>query len=209
MALDESTFNIKTIDKLNNLRKKYDELVIKLTDINVINDMNLNKQYSKEMSSIEGVVQKYTEYRELLKQYSESEEMIKIEKDKELIELAKEELLEIENQFTKVVEELRILLIPPDPLAEKNIIVEIRAGTGGDEAALFCGDLFRMYSRYAEKKNWKIEVIDYNDTTGVGGYKEIIFSIFGKKVYENMRFEYGGNRVQTIPATASKVSVHT
>lgn len=208
MYIDDNKFNEKTIVKLENIKKRYKELIDKLSDIEVINDQNLYKELSKEMSNIEDISKKYDEYDSLLKHYQEATELVKSETDRDMIDMAKEEVADIENKFEKVKEELKFLLVPPDPLADKNIIVEIRAGTGGDEAAIFCGDLFRMYSRYAEKKNWKIEIIDYNDS-GVGGYKEIIFSISGKKVYENLKFEYGGHRVQRIPVTEANGRVHT
>ncbi|HOS32475.1 MAG TPA: peptide chain release factor 1 [Spirochaetota bacterium] len=208
MYIDDNKFNEKTIAKLENIRKRYKELIVKLSDMEVINDQNLYKELSKEMSNIEDISKKYDEYDSLLKNYQGASEIIKSESDCDMIDMAKEEVADIENKFEKVKDELKFLLVPPDPLADKNIIVEIRAGTGGDEAAIFCGDLFRMYSRYAEKKNWKIEIIDYNDS-GVGGYKEIIFSISGKKVYENLKFEYGGHRVQRIPVTEANGRVHT
>lgn len=208
MALDESIFSDKTIEKLNNTKLRYAELTNLLSDVNVINDMNLNRQYSKEFAAIEPLVAKYNEYCDIVKQYHDSEEMIAAETDKDLIAMAEEELASLEEKFNNVVAELRILLIPPDPLADKDIIMEIRAGTGGEEAALFCGELFRMYSRYAEKMRWKVEILDSNETE-MGGYKEIVFSISGKKVYENMRFEYGGHRVQRIPVTETNGRVHT
>ncbi|MBQ3923375.1 MAG: PCRF domain-containing protein, partial [Spirochaetales bacterium] len=176
MALDESIFSDKTIEKLNNTKLRYNQLTNLLSDVNVINDMNLNRQYSKEFAAIEPLVAKYNEYCDIVKQYHDLEEMIAAETDKDLIAMAEEELASLEEKFNNVVAELRVLLIPPDPLADKDIIMEIRAGTGGEEAALFCGELFRMYSRYAEKMRWKVEILDSNETE-MGGYKEIVFSI--------------------------------
>ncbi|MBR6199174.1 MAG: PCRF domain-containing protein, partial [Spirochaetales bacterium] len=208
MALDESIFSDKTIEKLDNTKLRYEELTRLLSDVNVINDMALNKQYSKEYAVIEPLVAKYNEYNDIIRQYHDSEELIADETDKDLISMAEEELDALRAKYESVTKELRVLLIPPDPMADKDIIMEIRAGTGGEEAALFCGELFRMYSRYAEKMHWKVEILDSNETE-MGGYKEIVFSISGKKVYENMRFEYGGHRVQRIPVTETNGRVHT
>jgi peptide chain release factor 1 len=208
MSLDEFKFNEKTILKLGNIKSRYEELTVKLSDPNIVNDNNLFREFSKEMSNIEPVVDAFKKYNELLKQYEDSQEILKNEKDNELKELAKEEMDIIEKEFIELNGEIRKLLIPPDPMANKNIIVEIRAGTGGEEAALFCGDLFRMYTRYAEKKNWKVEIMDSNET-GLGGFKEIVFTISGKNVYENLRYESGGHRVQRIPQTEASGRVHT
>ncbi|MBP5707150.1 MAG: PCRF domain-containing protein, partial [Spirochaetales bacterium] len=164
MALDESIFSDKTIEKLNKTKQRYEELTTLLSDVKVINDMNLNRTYSKEFSAIEPLVQKYDEYCDIVRQYHDSEAMLAAETDKELLAMAEEELSSLEEKFNGCVAELRVLLIPPDPMADKDIIMEIRAGTGGEEAALFCGELFRMYSRYAEKMHWKVEILDSNET---------------------------------------------
>ncbi|OHD13388.1 MAG: peptide chain release factor 1 [Spirochaetes bacterium GWC1_27_15] len=208
MSFDDVKFDQKTISKLNKIKLRYEDIIAKLSEPDIVNNNNLFKELSKEMSNIEPTVTAFNCYMDLVKQYEDTEELIKTEKDSELKEMA---YLELENILPKLDvsnKELRTLLIPPDPLADKNIIVEIRAGTGGDEASLFCADLYRMYSRYAEKRNWKIELIDLNET-GLGGYKEIVFSISGKRVYENLRYESGGHRVQRIPQTEASGRVHT
>ncbi|MCG8572072.1 MAG: peptide chain release factor 1 [Spirochaetes bacterium] len=196
------------IIKLDNIKKRYEELNEKLADVNVINNHQLFKEYSIELSSIEELVHNYQNFQSLTSQLAEAEEMLKTEQDKELQQMAQVEVEDLSDQIIQLKGTLKMLLIPPDPMADKNIIVEIRAGTGGDESALFAGELFRMYSRYAEKKRWKIEVMDSNETE-LGGYKEMVFSISGKKVFENLKYEYGGHRVQRIPVTESGGRVHT
>lgn len=198
----------KALNKLGNINKRYDEISEKMSDVKVINNQNLFKDLAKELSNIEPIVIEYKNYLNITKQIDDSHEIINSEEDAELVEMAKEELEDLEESKGKSEEKLKQLLIPPVPNADKNIIMEIRAGTGGDEAALFTGDLFKMYMRYAEKNNWKVEVISSSGTE-LGGYKEIVFSISGRKVYDNMRFEYGGHRVQRIPATESGGRIHT
>ena len=208
MSLNDIKFDEKVILKLSKMNSRYEELVGLLSDMNIVNDTARYKELSKEMSVLEPVTYSYKTYVRLVKNYEEAEDMYRNEKDADLKTMAKEELDDIENKIGSLKNTVKYQLIPPDPLADKNIIVEIRAGTGGEEAALFCADLFKMYSRFAENKKWKVEIIDFNDT-GLGGYKEIIFSISGKNVYENLRFEYGGHRVQRIPSTESGGRIHT
>jgi peptide chain release factor 1 len=196
------------INKLSKIKERYDEISDKLSLPETVNNQKLYKELSKELSHIEEIVDEYKKYCLIEKQINDSEEMLKTETDPELKILAEEELEKLNAELLEKQNILKKLLIPPVENADKNIIVEIRAGTGGDEAALFCGDLFRMYNKFAEKKNWKVEVISANDT-GLGGYKEIIFSITGKNVYDNLRFEYGGHRVQRIPVTESSGRIHT
>lgn len=196
------------IEKLNSIESRYEELIEKLSDINVINDQNLYKELSKELSKIDGIVHKYRKYKDIQKQINDTEELLNSEEDEELKEMAKDEKNQLEKGSEKSQIELKTLLIPPVPNAEKNIIMEIRAGTGGEEAALFTSDLFRMYGKYAEKMKWKVEILSSNETE-LGGYKEIIFTITGKDVFDNLRFEYGGHRVQRIPTTESGGRVHT
>ena len=152
-------------------------------------------------------VEKLEEMASLLENKKEAEEMLK-ESDSEIVEMAKEEISETEKKLEKAEKEVKMLLIPPDPLDGKNIIMEIRAGTGGDEAALFAADVYRMYSHYAESKHWKIEVMNSNET-GIGGLKEIVFSITGKDVYASLRYESGVHRVQRVPETESGGRIHT
>ena len=152
-------------------------------------------------------MEKLEEMASLLENKKEAEEMLK-ESDSEIVEMAKEEISETEKKLEKAEKEVKMLLIPPDPLDGKNIIMEIRAGTGGDEAALFAADVYRMYSHYAESKHWKIEVMNSNET-GIGGLKEIVFSITGKDVYASLRYESGVHRVQRVPETESGGRIHT
>ena len=159
----------------------------------------------KEHAELEPIVEKYREYKKAEKQLEEAKEMLN---DPELKELAEADMLDAKEKLPKIEEELKILLIPKDPDDDKNVICEIRAGTGGDEAALFAGTLFRMYSMYAERKHWKIDVLNENET-GLGGYKEISFMVTGKGVYSRLKFERGGHRVQRVPDTESSGRIHT
>ena len=159
----------------------------------------------KEHAELEPIVEKYREYKKAEKQLEEAKEMLN---DPELKELAEADMLDAKEKLPKIEEELKILLIPKDPDDDKNVICEIRAGTGGDEAALFAGTLFRMYSMYAERKHWKIDVLNENET-GLGGYKEISFMVTGKGVYSRLKFESGGHRVQRVPDTESSGRIHT
>ena len=159
----------------------------------------------KEHSELEPIVQKYREYKNTQKQLEDAKEMLN---DPELKELAEVDILDAKEKLPKIEEELKGLLIPKDPDDDKNVICEIRAGTGGDEAALFAGTLFRMYSMYAERKHWKLDVLNENET-GLGGYKEISFMVTGKGVYSRLKFESGGHRVQRVPDTESSGRIHT
>lgn len=159
----------------------------------------------KEHAELEPVVEKYREYKRVQNQLEEAKEMLN---DPELKELAEADMLDAKEKLPKIEEELKVLLIPKDPDDDKNVICEIRAGTGGDEAALFAGTLFRMYSMYAERKHWKIDVLNENET-GLGGYKEISFMVTGKGVYSRLKFESGGHRVQRVPDTESSGRIHT
>jgi peptide chain release factor 1 len=196
------------LDKLQEIEDKYDELTSKLSDPEVFSDYSISQKYSKEQSDIEDVVQKIREYKKILVGISEAEEMLKTEKDAGLQELAEAELDELKTKKPDVENELKILLVPKDPRDERNIILEIRAGTGGDEAGLFGGDLFRMYSKYAEARRWKVEVMDMS-TTGVGGVKEVVASIQGKGAYSRLKYESGTHRVQRVPATETQGRIHT
>ncbi len=196
------------VEKLNALKTKYHEIEEKLSDINVINNQKLYKELSKELSSLEPAIYEFKKYNENIKQLNDLEEILNGNEEKELKDIAKDELVTINQNLEKIKANIKKYLIPPVPNADKNTILEIRAGTGGDEAALFASDLFKMYLRYAERKKWKVEILSSNET-GLGGYKEIIFSITGKEVYDNLRFEYGGHRVQRVPTTESQGRVHT
>ena len=194
-------------DKLPGYREQLEELDRKLSG-EALNDMNLYRTLMQERSHLAPVVDKLGEMADLEKQIADSKEMIRNETDPELVEMAKEELQALEDDYAMKEKECRILLIPPDPLEGKNIIMEIRAGTGGDEASLFAADIFRMYSHYAEKNRWKMEIMSSSES-GIGGYKEIVVSISGKDVYGSLRFESGVHRVQRVPETESGGRIHT
>ena len=191
--------------KLEAIEKRYEELNKEIADPNLISNQSEWQKAMKEHASLEELVQKFREYKKVKKEMEEAEELLK---DPEMKELAEAEYHEKKEQLPKLEEELKFLLIPKDPDDDKNIICEIRAGAGGEEAALFAGTLFRMYSMYAEKKHWKIEVLNENDT-GLGGYKEISFMITGKGVYSRLKFESGVHRVQRVPDTESSGRIHT
>ena len=191
--------------KLDDVEKKYEDLTQKISDPDIIAAQNEWKTYMKEHSDLEPIVLKYREYKKVKNSLDEAKEMLN---DPELKELAEMEMLEAKEKLPKLEEELKLLLIPKDPDDDKNIICEIRAGTGGDEAALFAGTLFRMYSMYAERKHWKLEILNENET-GLGGYKEISFMITGKGAYSRLKFESGTHRVQRVPDTESSGRIHT
>ncbi len=195
-------------DKLDSIEKRFTELEAQLSDSAVMQDMKKYSELMKEHASTKEIVDSYNLYKKTVSQLEEAREMAGSESDPELKEMAKEEIKELEEQKENQIKELRTLLIPKDPLDLKNIIMEIRAGTGGDEAALFAADLFRMYSKYSELKKWKIEIMSSHES-GLGGFKEIVFSVTGKNVYENMKFESGVHRVQRIPETESGGRIHT
>ena len=195
-------------DKLDSIEKRFKELEAQLSDSAIMQDMKKYSELMKEHASAKEIVDSYQVYKKTVSQLEEAREMAGSESDPELKEMAKEEIKQLEEQKENQIKELRTLLIPKDPLDLKNIIMEIRAGTGGDEAALFAADLFRMYSKYAELKKWKIEIMSSHES-GLGGFKEIVFSVSGKNVYENMKFESGVHRVQCIPETESGGRIHT
>ncbi|WP_297133398.1 peptide chain release factor 1 [Terrisporobacter sp.] len=196
------------LDKLQVLEDKYQDLTEKISDMEIINDQKLWQKYMKEHADLEPIVFKYREYKNVLNDLSESKAILAEESDEELRELAKMEIADLEDKVEPLEDELKILLLPKDPNDEKNVIVEIRGGAGGDEAALFAGNLFRMYSRYAERRRWKMELLSATDT-GVGGYKEVSFLIKGKGAYSRLKYESGVHRVQRIPATESGGRIHT
>ncbi len=192
-------------EKLETVEKRYVELTGKISDPAVIADNNEWRKLVKEHSSIEDVVLKYREYKETEKAMAEAKEMME---DKELKELAEEEYYSSKDRLEQIEEELKVLLIPKDPNDDKSVICEIRSGAGGEEAALFAGTLFRMYGMYAEKKHWKIEILNEN-ATELGGYKEISFMVTGKGAYSRLKFESGVHRVQRVPDTESSGRIHT
>ena len=196
------------LEKLKILKDRFDELSDLLTKPDIISDQSRYIKISKEYKDLKTVVDKKNEYEEVLSNISEAKEIIKNENDKEMIELANLELNEAQAKVVKIEDDLKKLLIPKDPDDPKNIVMELRAGTGGDEASIFAGDLFRMYSKYAEKQGWKVNLVDYNEGTA-GGYKEIIFEVNGENVYGTMKFESGVHRVQRVPQTETQGRVHT
>ena len=195
-------------EKLDKIKKKYDSINEQLTESSFASDREKIINLNKERSELEEIVIVYDKYKNVLKNISGNKEIIDSGTDKELTELAEIEMNELNEQKENLEEKIKFLLIPKDPNDDKDVIVEIRAGTGGEEAALFAGDLFRMYSRYAEIRGWKTELIDINDT-GLGGIKEVIFSLSGDDVYADMKFESGVHRVQRVPETEGSGRVHT
>ena len=195
-------------DRLQAVEDRYDRLNELLSDPEIVNDTKKLRDYSKEQSDIQETVEAYREYKEVKAQHQDAKSMLEEKLDPEMREMVKEELDETASRIEELEARLRILLIPKDPNDDKNVIMEIRGAAGGDEAALFAGDLFRMYSRFAEAQGWKMEVIDAS-TTGVGGYKEIIFMINGKGAYSKLKFENGAHRVQRVPETESGGRIHT
>ena len=195
-------------EKLENMRSNYEELKKKIEDPQLVKNTNKYKETMREYSYLSRLMEEYDNYLNIERQIVETRSLIQMESDSELKEMEKEELVLLEASFAKSAEDLKLLLIPPDPLEEKNIIMEIRGGTGGEEAALFAADLYRMYVHYAETKNWKFEIISLNETE-LGGYKEIVFSISGKYVYGSLRYESGVHRVQRVPETEASGRIHT
>jgi len=197
------------LKKLDAVAEKYDELTRLLSDPAVAANHQQYQKYSKERSDIEDVVNQYRAYQDILKQIRETEEITEDKKsDPELRAMAETELKELLPKSEQMGQELRLMLVPKDIRDEKNIFIEIRAGAGGDEAGLFAAELFRMYSRYAEKKRWKVTLLDMS-TTGVGGVKEVIAQIQGKGVYSKLKYESGVHRVQRVPATEASGRIHT
>ncbi len=199
---------MELIDRLKKIKEKFEQINQQLSDPQFLNDRAKIVSLSKERSELADIVEVYDKYLKILNNFKENEDIISSNIDKELTGLAEEELKELEEKKEKLEEEIKILLLPKDPDDNKDVIFEIRAGTGGEEAALFAGDLFRMYSRYAEVKGWRIELIDINET-GLGGIKEVVFSISGNNIFGQLKFESGVHRVQRVPETEGSGRVHT
>ena len=198
----------KMFERLNQIEAKYDELTQALSSPEVINDSSKYQKTAKAHSDLSEIVEKYREYKDLQRGIDESKAMVAEESDAELRAYAQEELTRLAERLTQVENDLKLLLVPKDPNDEKNVVIEIRAGTGGDEATLFAAEIFRMYSRYAESQRWKVEVLSTSES-GVGGLKEVIAIIEGKGVYSRMKYESGAHRVQRVPATEQQGRVHT
>lgn len=195
-------------DKLEEFIKRFEEITNMLMDPSVVNDQKQYQSLMKEHKQITPVVEKYKEYKGVKQTIADSEEMLSSESDPDLLEMAKEELADAKAKIPGLEEELKILLLPVDPNDDKDVIMEIRAGAGGDEAGLFAADLFRMYSMYADKMHYKIEVTDENET-GIGGIKEITFMVRGNGAYSRLKYESGVHRVQRVPETESQGRIQT
>jgi len=194
-------------DKLLGVEERFIDVEKQLSDPKIVQDRDAYQKYVREHAELNKIVTAYRRYKQTLQNLEESQELLK-DTDSEIKDLARDEIATLTRQKEKIEDELKILLVPKDPNDEKNVIVEIRAGTGGEEAALFAGDLFRMYSRYAENRNWKVEVVTHHPT-GVGGLKEVIALIQGKGVYSVFKYESGTHRVQRVPATETQGRIHT
>ena len=193
--------------KLETLEKRYVELDASMADPALLSDMEQFRKIAKARADLEPVVLAFREYRDLKAQMEDNKELLS-DSDADIREMAREEIHRIEAELPEREQQLRVMLLPPDPLDEKNTVLEVRAGTGGDEAALFAADLFHMYCRYAELQRWKVEIIS-EMPTDAGGYKEVIALISGKRVYSRLRYESGTHRVQRVPATESQGRIHT
>ena len=194
------------LDKLAGIEKRFKEIDEALATVG--DDYKRAAELAKERSDLEPLVKKAGEYRKVVQQVEEARQMVEHGDDPELKELAKEELAELEPRQKQLEAEIKRMLLPKDPRDDRNVIIEIRAGTGGEEAALFAADLFRMYTRYAERRGWKVEVMSANET-GLGGFKEITFLIKGKGAYSRLKYEAGVHRVQRVPTTESQGRIHT
>ncbi len=195
-------------EKLREIEARYDELESEMADPEIIADQPRYKKVTKAHSDLEDIVARYRELKKVMSEIQSTQEMLRDKLDSELRELAEAELASLEEDKSSLEEKLKVLLLPSDPLDEKNVIMEIRAGTGGDEAALFAGDLFRMYSRYAERNGWQIESMSSNPTE-LGGFKEAIVMISGDRVYSRLKYESGVHRVQRVPETEASGRIHT
>ncbi|ABN53793.1 MAG TPA: peptide chain release factor 1 [Hungateiclostridium thermocellum] len=195
-------------EKFQAAENRYDEINHRLSDPAVIANQDEYKKLMKEHAELEVLVTKYNEYKKLTKEIADAKEMLNEKLDKEFREMVETELKEAQEKLEVLKKEMKILLLPKDPNDERNVIVEIRGGAGGDEAALFAGDLFRMYTRYAERNGWKTEILDSNPTE-IGGFKEVVFSIEGNGAYSRLKFESGVHRVQRVPVTEANGRVHT
>jgi peptide chain release factor 1 len=196
------------LDKLEDVEKRYIELTEKISHPEVIARQDEWRKLTKEHASLQEIVSHFRQYKKTLKELDDSKSLLQDNTDKEMEELIKNELDLLEADKKRLEQKLKVMLLPTDPNDEKDVIVEIRAGTGGEEAALFAGDLFRMYSRYAETKGWKAEIINSN-STGLGGFKEVIFEISGSGAYSRLKYESGVHRVQRVPTTETGGRIHT
>lgn len=195
-------------EKLDSLLRRYDELHALMADHDVISDRDKYQKLAKELSSLEDTVKKYRDYKKVVSEIEGARHMLEKESHKELVEMAKGEIAELEKRKTQLESEMEEMMLEKDPDDTKGAIMEIRAGTGGAEASLFAGDLFRMYSKYAANNGWKIEIMD-SHVAEAGGFKEVIFAVKGQNVYRRLKYEKGGHRVQRVPATEASGRIHT
>ncbi|MBK7127853.1 MAG: peptide chain release factor 1 [Crocinitomicaceae bacterium] len=196
------------LKKLEAINIRFEEVGVKITDPSIINDMDRYVKLNKEYKDLQAIVEVYKEYKKVVGNIDSSKQVLDSDEDAELKEMAKMELDELVPRKEQLEEEIKVLLIPKDPEDDKNVILEIRAGTGGDEASIFAGDLYRMYTRYFENKGWKVESMSVTDGT-VGGYKEVIVKVSGDEVYGTLKYEAGVHRVQRVPETETQGRVHT
>ncbi|MBO6239877.1 MAG: peptide chain release factor 1 [Butyrivibrio sp.] len=195
-------------DKIEDILRRYEDITMELNDPSVVSDQNKFRSLMKEQKSLEALVECYQEYKKYKQTIDESLQLLDEESDPEMKEMLREELSDAKDRIPELEEKLKILLLPKDPNDEKNVIVEIRAGVGGEEAALFASDMYRLYTRYAERQNWQVETMSLEDT-GIGGIKDVSFMIKGNGAYSRLKFEGGVHRVQRIPATESGGRIHT
>ena len=196
-------------DKLEKVKQRYNEIAELLNKPETANDQKEFRRLSKEYSDLTDIVNAYDEYIKVKAQLEENKKLLYETNDAEMKELAASEQEELQNRFDKLEAEIKELLVPKDPNDSKNAMLEIRAGTGGDEAALFAADLYRMYTRFAERIGWKMEIVTYNESSGLGGLKEVIVSVTGKDIYGTLKYESGVHRVQRVPETETQGRVHT
>ncbi|MBO7226538.1 MAG: peptide chain release factor 1 [Bacteroidales bacterium] len=196
------------LEKLEAIHIRFQELEKEMNNPDIMSDMKRFVKLNKDYKDLLPVIAAYKEYKDVLGNIANCKEILSTEKDEEFREMAKLELSEFTTRRDQMEEDIRLMLIPADPQDGKNAVVEIRGGTGGDEASIFAGDLFRMYTHYCEKRNWKIEIVDYTEGTA-GGYKEIVFNVIGENVYGQLKYESGVHRVQRVPQTETQGRVHT
>jgi peptide chain release factor 1 len=196
------------LEKLAGIETRYEELNTLTSDPAVLGDYNRLREVGQERTNLQPIVEAYREYRDALRHLDDARLMVANEADADMAAMAQEEVANLEEQISRMETNLKLLLVPTDPRDDRNVIVEIRAGTGGDEAGIFAADLYRMYTRYAENHNWKAEVLSSSET-GVGGFKEVIFMVKGKGAYSRMKYESGVHRVQRVPVTESQGRIHT
>jgi peptide chain release factor 1 len=196
------------LQKLEEIRHRWEDVGDKLTQPDIVNDMKNFTRLNKEYSELNEIVEIYKKYKDLVSNIETNKQIISEEKDEEMREMAKADLDDLEDQRKPLEDQIKNMLVPKDPEDNKNAILEIRAGTGGDEASLFAGDLFRMYQKYCENRGWKVEVIDFNEGTA-GGFKEVVMNVYGNNAYGQLKYESGVHRVQRVPQTETQGRVHT